>query len=197
MTADDCTLELLVDYQNKLTNEYLATVPFLKPNWLARLNENKLGGTKINVPVYQYHADNDQIVRYDQATVLRDKYCALGVTLSFKTFNTGHITTVARGNADALAFLATGLLASQRRRRAHPKPSRNDVKMKSSRILAVAALCAVTGLAACGDKDEAKAPAPSTPIETTTPPPPSPADAPMPPRARSGSPRPATSSRRA
>jgi hypothetical protein len=106
MAADDCTLELLVDYQNKTTNEYLSTVPFLKPAWLARLNENKLGATKIDVPVYQYHADNDPIVRYDQAVVLRDKYCALGVTLSFKTFDTGHVTTVARGNADALAFLA-------------------------------------------------------------------------------------------
>lgn len=106
MNEEDCTLELLVDYSGKLTSEYLTAVPFLKPAWQTRLNANKLGFTKINVPVYQYHADNDPIVRFDQAAAMRDRYCALGVTLSFKTFDTGHVTTVARGNADALAFLA-------------------------------------------------------------------------------------------
>lgn len=51
--------------------------------------------------------------------------------------------------------------------------------MKSSRILAVAALCAVTGLAACGGDDDAPASTPAAAVEATaTPEPPSPADQP-------------------
>lgn len=106
MEADDCTLELLTSYERKIVGNYTTSPPFLTPPWLARVAENKLGATKIQVPVYQYHADNDPIVRYAQAVELRDKYCALGVNLRFKIFNTGHVTTVGRGNADALSFIA-------------------------------------------------------------------------------------------
>ncbi len=106
MNDDDCTAELLVNYANRKNTEYLARTPYVTPPWVARLGQNKLGATPIKVPVYQYHASNDVIVRYAQATKLRDTYCSLGVQLTFKTFDTGHVTTVARGNPDALAFLA-------------------------------------------------------------------------------------------
>lgn len=49
--------------------------------------------------------------------------------------------------------------------------------MKSSRILAVAAVCAVAGLAGCGDDNDAT-PSPTPAVETATPKPPSPADQP-------------------
>jgi len=87
-------------------SDWTTKAPFTQPAWLARVAENKLGLKAIPVPVYQYHASNDPIVTYGQGTALRDRYCALGVKVTFKTFDTGHVTTVARGVPDALAFLA-------------------------------------------------------------------------------------------
>lgn len=106
MEQKDCTAELLMNYQGKRVSEYTTRIPFLEPAWVPRLIENVLGKSKIEAPVYQYHATNDQIVPFGQAAELRTRYCALGMQVQFRTFDTGHVTTVARGNADALAFIA-------------------------------------------------------------------------------------------
>ncbi|WP_116050435.1 lipase family protein [Amycolatopsis palatopharyngis] len=101
-----CTLELLVDYAGDSLSEYTTSSPVLTPPWLARVGENKLGGSPIAVPVLQYHADNDELVALAQAESLRDDYCAVGTSLTWKTYDTDHITLVHTGSADALAFLA-------------------------------------------------------------------------------------------
>lgn len=102
----DCTIELLTGYPNKSYADYTTTSPFGTKKWLDRAQENLLGQTKIDVPVYQYHGDNDPIVPFWQAETLRDDYCALGMTLQWKVFQgTGHVTTVGRGVADAVAFV--------------------------------------------------------------------------------------------
>lgn len=106
MAANDCTIELLLGYENKQASDYLPQYPFGQLPWLLRVVENTLGKTKIDVPVYQYHAPNDTIVDYGQARQLRDTYCGLGMSVTFKEFDTGHVTTVGRGNTDALAFIA-------------------------------------------------------------------------------------------
>lgn len=106
MEAGDCTIELLLGYDGKQASDYMSPLPFGQLPWLLRIAENTLGSTKINVPVYQYHAPNDPIVEYDQARQLRDKYCGLGMSVTWKEFDTGHVTTVGRGNTDALAFIA-------------------------------------------------------------------------------------------
>ncbi|MDO9354558.1 MAG: lipase family protein [Solirubrobacteraceae bacterium] len=108
MVAGDCTIELLIGYENKKIDDYATESPFSTAPWLDRIDpENKLGATKINVPVFQYHANNDPIVSPRGAANLRKAYCALGVDLQWKEFDgTGHITTVARGNADVAAFIA-------------------------------------------------------------------------------------------
>ncbi|WP_067484897.1 lipase family protein [Actinomadura hibisca] len=109
MQKDTCTLELITEYQGKRTTDYLTKSPFLDKPWLARVAENKLGGTAIKVPVFHYHGTEDDIVAFPQDKALRDKYCALGVSDTWKTYPVGHITGVARGNADALAFIADRL----------------------------------------------------------------------------------------
>lgn len=107
MEADDCTVNLLLDYDGKRAEDYTTTLPFSDIGWLARVNENTLGQASINAPVYQYHAPNDDIVPFSQAKQLRDAYCARGMSVLWnESFTTGHVTTVGRGNADALAFIA-------------------------------------------------------------------------------------------
>ncbi len=106
MEADDCTIELLLDHQNGHATDLMTTPPFLTPTWLPRIQANALGGAPIDVPVFQYHGTDDHIVAYQQAADLRRKYCALGMDVQWKTFPLDHITLVARGNADALSFLA-------------------------------------------------------------------------------------------
>lgn len=64
--------------------------------------QNTLRSSKINTPVFQYHATNDPIVPFGQAKQLRNWSCSLAMPVQWKTFDTGHITTVARGNSDRL-----------------------------------------------------------------------------------------------
>lgn len=106
MEAGDCTVQLLLDYDGKQASDYTTTLPFSDLPWLLRVSQNELGKTKIEAPVYQYHAPNDDIVPFDQAATLREKYCALGMSVQWRTFDTGHVTTVGRGNAAALSFIA-------------------------------------------------------------------------------------------
>ena len=109
MNRDDCTIELLTDYGGGLTENMTTVSPFSDVPLLKRLRENALGKKPINVPVFDYHASNDPIVDFDQAKNLKGYYCALGVKLFWKELDTGHITTVSRGNADVMAFLAARL----------------------------------------------------------------------------------------
>lgn len=106
MESGDCTIELLLGYDGQQASDYMSPLPFGQLPWLLRIAENTLGSKKIDVPVYQYHAPNDPIVEYDQARQLREKYCGLGMSVLWKEFDTGHVTTVGRGNTDALAFIA-------------------------------------------------------------------------------------------
>jgi pimeloyl-ACP methyl ester carboxylesterase len=106
MQREACTLELLLDYQGRRLSDYTTSSPVLTPPWLARVQENKLGGTAVRVPVHQYHATGDDLVDFTQAKALRDAYCRLGVAVDWKTYDTDHITGVIRGNAAAQAFAA-------------------------------------------------------------------------------------------
>lgn len=104
-----CTLELLLDYQNKRLKDFFVQSPLRGP-WLTRATENRLGQAPIKVPVLQYHSRADEIVNYNQASLLHDDYCALGMNVTWKPWESlSHITLVHRGNADAMAFIADRL----------------------------------------------------------------------------------------
>lgn len=107
MEKSDCTLELLTSYSGKTAEDYTTDAPFLAPAWLKRLTEeNVLAKTPPKVPVFQYHGTNDTIVNPGQARKLKDAYCKAGVNLTWQTYPVGHVTGVARGNEDALAYMA-------------------------------------------------------------------------------------------
>ncbi|MEV7092529.1 lipase family protein [Amycolatopsis sp. NPDC051045] len=105
MQQSACTFELLTTYANQKIADYTTGPGYLKPAWVARLNENKLGGTAPRVPVFLYHATGDQLVQFAQADSLHQAYCAAGVQETWKTYDTDHITLVYTGNADVLAFV--------------------------------------------------------------------------------------------
>ncbi len=106
MQREACTFELLVDYRDHRLADYTTSSPVLTPPWLARVQENRLGGEAIRVPVHQYHATGDDLVDFAQAKALRDTYCRLGVQVDWRTYPTDHITSVHTGNAAAQAFTA-------------------------------------------------------------------------------------------
>ena len=112
MTSDECILELLRDHQGERVQDITTKSPVLEPAWMARIKENQLGAAPINVPVFQYHGSNDELVALSQAQTLRSKYCQQGVTLTWKTYNTvvtglpSHIHLVSWANQDIRAFVA-------------------------------------------------------------------------------------------
>jgi hypothetical protein len=112
MIRNDCTLELLLDYQGMRIQDISDRSPLVDPEWLARLAENKLGTTPIEVPVLQYHATQDELVAFPQARALRQSYCEQGVDVTWLTQERGHIGMVYHGNSDAMEFIA-GRLAGE------------------------------------------------------------------------------------
>lgn len=57
-------------------------------------------------PVFVYHAEQDEIIPYDNATTLVDSWCDKGASVKFTTFaNGGHLTTEIVGLPDAMAFV--------------------------------------------------------------------------------------------
>ncbi|MFE0021209.1 lipase family protein [Amycolatopsis sp. NPDC059021] len=105
MQQSACTFELLTTYANQKIADYTTSAGYVKPEWVARLNENKLGGMPIKVPLFLYHATQDQLVQFGQGDALHKAYCAAGVKETWKTYESDHITTIYTGNADVLAFL--------------------------------------------------------------------------------------------
>lgn len=106
MQRSACTVELLVDYAGYTIDELTTENFLLKPDWNQRWEESKLGKKTIGVPVYQYHATADELVQFGQAKKLRDTYCAKGMSVQWKTFDTGHLKPIYHGNTGVSAFLA-------------------------------------------------------------------------------------------
>ncbi|GAA2844404.1 lipase family protein [Crossiella cryophila] len=106
MRREACTFELLTWYPKGKLSDHTTSSPVLTPQWLARVRENKLGTKKIPVPVFQYHAENDELVHLPQAKELFADYCRLGVNARWQGYPSDHITLVYTGNEAAHRFLA-------------------------------------------------------------------------------------------
>ncbi|MDV6011451.1 lipase family protein [Haloechinothrix sp. LS1_15] len=110
MRADACTFELLTRYAGDRIADYTERSPVLRPDWLARIEENALGAGSIDVPVYLYHATNDDLVAFGQARSLRDTYCDQGMDVRWEEYEVDspapHITMINVADAGVRAFLA-------------------------------------------------------------------------------------------
>jgi len=58
--------------------------PLRQPEWITRLDQNRLGGDAPSAPVLLQHGLFDQIIPIDQARTLRDEWCAAGVDVTWK-----------------------------------------------------------------------------------------------------------------
>lgn len=104
-------LRTLTDVGNRYFAGYLSDpekVPFDDPRWVRRLEENRLGGTAPGVPVLLQHAYFDQMVPYEQAELLRDRWCAGGANVTWKVhFLAEHALGATLSEAPALNFLSS------------------------------------------------------------------------------------------
>ncbi|MFD8980461.1 lipase family protein [Streptomyces sp. NPDC059564] len=69
--------------------------PLAQPDWQARLNQSRLGGTAPAAPVYQYHALGDELIPYAVGRQLRSEWCAKGADVQWDTVWVGeHVSGV-------------------------------------------------------------------------------------------------------
>jgi len=70
----------------------LTTVDVLaRPDWQARIAEQRLGDDAPAAPVLLYHGTTDQIIPFSQGTRLRDAWCAGGARIEWQEHQTDHI----------------------------------------------------------------------------------------------------------
>ncbi|MCX5377810.1 lipase family protein [Streptomyces sp. NBC_00091] len=89
--------------------------PLAQPDWQARLNQSRLGGSAPAAPVLQYHALGDELIPYAVGRQLRSEWCARGADVQFDTIVLGehvsgvitHSLTVGNWLADRFAGRAT------------------------------------------------------------------------------------------
>ncbi|WP_343063801.1 lipase family protein [Haloechinothrix aidingensis] len=109
MREDACTFELLTRYAGDRLQDYTDPSPVLEPEWVERIEQNALGNGKIEVPVYLYHARNDDLVAFGQASSLRDSYCAQGMDVTWEEFDVDspapHITMINVGDGPVQEFI--------------------------------------------------------------------------------------------
>ncbi|GAB4002400.1 lipase family protein [Nocardioides ultimimeridianus] len=114
MENGDCALDLLQKYQGKTLADYTTTNPLSNITWLTRVSQSTLGNTAVPVPVLEYHGTTDGLVDFAQDDALHKTYCAKGVQVTWKTYDTSslgktpasHISPISWANDDVMAFLA-------------------------------------------------------------------------------------------
>ncbi|WP_235834614.1 lipase family protein [Actinomadura logoneensis] len=86
--------------------DFTTTNPLNSPTWLARFAENKLGGTKPPMPVFQAHAAADELVPLAQADTLHRTWCDAGTNLTWRTYPLAeHALGLTQAFPDMTAFL--------------------------------------------------------------------------------------------
>lgn len=76
------------------------------PQIAAVVDDQKAGRTKVNVPVYAYHGQADEIVPLAQSYQLKRDWCALGTPVQFDLYPSEHLVTLFQAGPKALQFLA-------------------------------------------------------------------------------------------
>jgi hypothetical protein len=88
-------------------SDYVTTNPLTTPPWQARLEEIRLGKAAPSAPVFQYHAENDQIVPFPQAEELRRTWCALDADVTWSVLpGIEHALGIVQGQAPSIEWLA-------------------------------------------------------------------------------------------
>jgi pimeloyl-ACP methyl ester carboxylesterase len=112
--ADDCTEELQSDkYAGPHLSDSLTVDLLHQPDWSAKLDAQKLGGTIPRTPVLLYHSNGDEILPTQMSVDLRAKWCAGGANVTFMRTNTGtHFVTAALMSPTVTSWVADRLNGS-------------------------------------------------------------------------------------
>ncbi|WP_036321900.1 lipase family protein [Microbispora sp. ATCC PTA-5024] len=109
--ADDCVADLRSKFAGHRLSDYTTSDVMHRPDWEARLTENRLGASSPRVPMFLYHAKGDEIIPYAVGRTLRDEYCARGVNVLWTGVPAGsHVLGAVEGGPLAVAWLASRLL---------------------------------------------------------------------------------------
>lgn len=106
----ECVFEALFDYQNQDLAQYTkpsVTLETLmaRPEVAATLEEQKLGKTKVDFPVYLYHGAADEFIPLGQSFELKKRWCALASNVKYDLYPGEHIITQFQGAGPALAWI--------------------------------------------------------------------------------------------
>ena len=80
------------------------------PAIASAVSAQKLGGTKIPVPLYQYHGQADEAIPLAQDIALKQQYCAEGVTDEFALYPGEHVTTQFQAAPQVISWIANRLV---------------------------------------------------------------------------------------
>ena len=82
----ECIKQALPGFAGKRARDILTADLLHAPAWQARLTQNSLGASPPNVPILLYHGTTDTVVAFGQAEDLARRYCAAGVTVTWRAY---------------------------------------------------------------------------------------------------------------
>ncbi|WP_459798854.1 lipase family protein [Herbidospora sp. RD11066] len=108
---DDCVDDLRGKLAGRTLAELTTQDVMNRPDWTARLQENRLGGTKPSVPVFVWHGTGDEIIPIGVSRTLRSEWCAKGGTVTWTSVPApSHVLGAVEGGPLAIAWLAGRML---------------------------------------------------------------------------------------
>jgi secretory lipase len=109
--ADDCTEELQSDkYAGHHLSDYLTVDLLNRPDWRAKLDAQKMGGTAPRAPVLLYQSNGDEILPVQMSVDLDAAWCAGGANVTYWRTNTGpHFVTAAVMSPSVTSWVADRL----------------------------------------------------------------------------------------
>ncbi len=86
--------------------DYTTIDPATAPGWSEAYAANEAGQVKTPVPIFMYQGEADEVVPVAVSQTALQKYCALGVTVSRKTYpGADHTSVIAAALVDILGFV--------------------------------------------------------------------------------------------
>jgi pimeloyl-ACP methyl ester carboxylesterase len=105
-TKSGCLTDLLTTYAFKRASDYTTSDPLLTAAWQRRLAENRLGQVNPHIPALLYHGEVDEIIPLAVGQGLRDRWCALGVTVKWVGYPLGlHLTAQSSAEGEVVSWL--------------------------------------------------------------------------------------------
>ena len=103
-----CQAQGLLTYAGKTIQDYTigGINPITQHKWQVVLDANNLGTIKPQVPLFQYHGLQDEVIPYGVETALHGQYCSMGVTTQLNGYLGDHVLTQVVAQTDVVNWLS-------------------------------------------------------------------------------------------